>query len=328
MFTDVSLSIARNINGVSTSTTMSTDERTFQTEETKVDENNHSLPDVDALKASVGITGSSVKAHRCSHKCLVATSVTQLLLILGLVTALILLLFLPKDSQGDNVVTQLRYSTNIDEVRNSVIRHVRRVQGEHPEIMGEDNAYEDKKTPQGKALQKTIQFRDKIKNLNMAITVYTLWSINYELSGGRSTSGMWTNDDADICLWDGVRCDFEGKVAVLDIEDRGMQGDLPAEIWLLKDSLTGINVKDNANMGRPALPTFLYKMPKLNYINVCGTVYGGLYSSTFCKRGTNKRIYADFDCDCCVACGVIDERGSGSYESGYTDEDGDGERTV
>jgi len=306
---------------------MRNDEATFQTEEKKVDDNDHSLPDIDALKASVGVTGSSaVKAHRCSHKCLVGTSITQLLLILGLITALILLLFIPKDSQGDNVVTQLRYSTDTDHIRASVVKHVRRMHRDHPEIIGDTYALEDRKSPQSKALQKTVQFGDKIKNLSMAITHYTLWSINYELSSGTSTSGMWSNDDADICLWVGVRCNNEGKVAVLDIEDKGMEGELPAELWLLKDSLTGISIKDNANMGRPALPTFLYKMPELNYINVCGTSYGGLYSSTFCERGTNKRIYADFDCDCCVACGVIDERGSSSIESGYVDEDGD--RTV
>lgn len=278
----------------------------------------------DFRVSSVGSVDAG-KAHRCSRKCLVVTSITQLLLVLGLVAALLCLLFIPTDSNGEQVVQQLRYSTRPHHIGGSIRKFVDREWRHHGSILGDEPQWTVKSSSANKALQQTKDYGGKLQSMNMAKTAYVLWYLHYALNG---STGVWSNDDADTCLWDGVRCNLEGKVAELDLEGRGFSGELPSTLFLLAGSLRKINVKDNKNLGRPSLPAFLTQMPHLNQINVCGTEYGAIESNAICAKeiaGSAQAmvIYADFNCDCCRSCEVPATSNEVAIESGYDgDEDG------
>jgi len=300
-------------------------EAAFQGEEKKTEDVITEASDdtMNDFRASVGSVDG--KAHRCSRKCLVVTSITQLLLILGLVAALMCLLFIPTDSNGEQVVQQLRYSTRPHHIGGSIRKFVDREWRHHGSILGEGPQWSVVSSSASKALEQTKNYGGTLKSMNMALTAYVLWYLHYDLNG---STGVWSNADADTCLWDGVRCDLEGKVVELDLEGRGFSGELPSTLWLLAGSLRKINVKDNKDLGRPSLPAFLTQMPHLNHINICGTEYGILESDAICAKeiaGSAQAmvIYSDFDCDCCVSCGVSVGSNGVATESGYDgDEDG------
>jgi len=302
-------------------------EAAFQGEEKKTEDIMTEMSE-DNMNGDLHATVGSVdagKAHRCSRKCLVATSITQLLLILALVAALMCLLFIPTDSNGEQVVQQLRYSTRPHHIGGSITKYVDREWRHHGAILGEQPQWSVKSSSANKALQQTKDYGGKLTSMNMAKTAYVLWYLHYALNG---STGVWSNADADTCLWDGVRCNLEGKVAELDLDGRGFSGELPSTLWLLAGSLRKISVKDNKNLGRPSLPAFLTQMPHLNHIDVCGTEYGAVESNAICAKeiaGSAQAmvIYADFDCDCCISCGVSGTSNGVATESGYDgDEDG------
>jgi len=272
----------------------------------------HSLPDTKSLKFSARRTSNRSKARQTCY--LIMTffiSNIQLCAILGLSTALLVVLL--HESRGDDTVTVARlrsggYNTSPQHIESVVRGYVEREHQRHPDILG-DALLHDLLSSQGKALQKTVQARRSIDDVSSAIDTYVLWTINYQLFGNEVhddgvTAGVWSSHEVgDVCLWRGVQCDDRGNVAVLDLEDRDVEGDLPSEVYLLKESLTGLNLKDNIEMGQNGMPTFLNQMTKLNYLNMCGTAYHGLDDvSTFCASGAGKLIYADFDCECCVSC--------------------------
>ena len=137
-----------------------------------------------------------------------------------------------------------------------------------------------------------------------------------------STFHSFHNYLTSSCLWDGVRCDLAGRVAVLDLEDKDFSGDLPRVLYMLQH-LSSLSLKSNQDLGATdGLPTFLIHMPLLNSINVCGTGYGASGSNAICAKDIETSlstssstssstsgedppeivIYADFSCDCCQAC--------------------------
>jgi len=269
----------------------------------------HSLPDVESLKSARYISTRSKACRTCRLITTFFISNIKLLVIFGLSIALLLVLI--RGSRGDVVVTQLRgggYYTSPQNIESSVRSYVEREHLRHPDILG-DALLHDPLSSQGKALQKTVQAGRMTDDVSSAIGTYVLWTINYQLFGNKVhddgvTAGVWSNDEVgDVCLWRGVQCDNHGNVAVLDLEDRDVEGDLPPEVYLLKESLMGFSLKDNIEMGRNGMPRFLDQMTNLRYVNVCGTAYRGLDdASAFCASGTDKLIYAKFDCDCCVSC--------------------------
>jgi len=181
--------------------------------------------------------------------------------------------------------------------------HLEKEQEQHPEILG--NMHEH-----AKALRKTVQEGNKISNVSSAVAAYVLWVINYELFELTPSSdvdaGVWSADYRfdDMCLWRGVQCNYRGDVTVIDLEGMQVEGDLPVELYLLRDSLTAFSVRGNVHMGRNGLPAFLDQMTKLRCVNVCGTSHQGSDSgvAAFCASGADRTIFADFECDCCVLC--------------------------
>lgn len=172
----------------------------------------------------------------------------------------------------------------------------------HPDIL--DHALlRDPLSIQGKALSETVKAEGAIDNVAMAVTTYVLWVLNYALF--ELDAGVWSTDYGgdDVCLWRGVQCDNHGNVAVLDLEGMDMEGELPPEVFLLRESLVWLSLKDNPLLGQNDMPALLDRMTKLNYINVCNTEYcGGDNAGAFCSSGAEKLVYSDFDCACCKPC--------------------------
>lgn len=260
----------------------------------------HSLPDAESLKLDAECVPTKSKARQTCHLILrFLVSNIQLFVILGLSIALFFVLLLDSSS---NV-------TGTRNIESSLRRYVEREHHLHPEFLG-DALLRDPLSSQGKALQKTV-LAGSSGDIS-TIGTYAMWMISYQLSGDEvnsdgATAGVWSDYSEvwDVCLWRGVQCDGRGNVAVLNLEDRNVKGDLPPEVYLLKESLKGLNLKNNTEMGRNggSVPAFLEHMTKLKYINVCGTAYSRFNdASSYCASGTDKLVYADFHCKCCVQC--------------------------
>jgi hypothetical protein len=86
-----------------------------------------------------------------------------------------------------------------------------------------------------------------------------------------STNGpSWNETDGwlgpnDVCSWNSIKCDFNGNVAGLRLNDNGLGGSLPTEITALT-SLSKLRVFNNAITGQ--VPTQLYSLPNIELLDL------------------------------------------------------------
>mmetsp|Transcript_30606 Transcript_30606/g.72838 ORF Transcript_30606/g.72838 Transcript_30606/m.72838 type:complete len:301 (+) Transcript_30606:107-1009(+) len=278
---------------------------------------NDNLEDLRASVAAGGVDLEKGPSERgCSRKCLVATSLTQLLLIVGLVVALLCVLLIP-NSDGERVV-ESRYSTRPHHISASVTKNVDRAFRQRS-FLGEPPQWSLVGSPENLALRETMAHGEDLENVRMARNNFVLWNLHFSLNG---STGIWRDSGADSCLWDGVRCDLAGRVADLDLEDKDFSGELPRTLYMLQH-LRSLSLKGNQDLGATeGLPTFMIHMPLLHSINVCGTGYTNRGINAICAKNIETSIssssststdtsgdvppeiivYADFSCDCCQAC--------------------------
>jgi hypothetical protein len=91
-------------------------------------------------------------------------------------------------------------------------------------------------------------------------------SLFYYRTGG----GRWVSNDAwlttsDHCNWFGIRCDSNGNIQKIQMNENNVVGEIPAEFSRLQD-LSTLLFYNNFLMGE--IPTALYSLPNLIYIDV------------------------------------------------------------
>lgn len=110
-----------------------------------------------------------------------------------------------------------------------------------------------------------------------------------------STNGpSWNESDGwlspnDYCQWTSIRCDTDGNVLSLRLNDNGLGGSLPTEIAALT-SLSQLRVFNNAIAGQ--VPTQLYTLPNIELLDLESNLLSGpvLLADMVHAAGTLKRF--------------------------------------
>ncbi|CAJ1946816.1 unnamed protein product [Cylindrotheca closterium] len=94
----------------------------------------------------------------------------------------------------------------------------------------------------------------------------------YFATGNTNTTPEWLASDISHCEWEFVSCNENGSVLSLQLEFKGLQGSLPAEIGRLS-SLEELLLPGNRLNGQ--LPTELYSLTMLTWLNIGGNMLSG-----------------------------------------------------
>lgn len=91
------------------------------------------------------------------------------------------------------------------------------------------------------------------------------------LRGALDRSGVLTswNPNSDVCTsWEGITCNDAGKVTTINLENKGLEGQLPLDesLWTNLNSLENINLAKNAITG--FVPPQMSVLNSLEYISV------------------------------------------------------------
>lgn len=167
-------------------------------------------------------------------------------------------------------------------------------------------------TPQMRALLKVME--ETVLTKPMAIQRYALWAFYYatEKVGTPVTEEVfgygtvprwadsWYNDGPDPCLWYGIRCNSDGAVVELNLDESHITGVIPVELRLL-DSLTKLSLGDNRGLGYGGVPLWLKDMDSLQFIDLRGCSFSGEVPLELCD--STASMYAECSsCSCCNRC--------------------------
>lgn len=167
---------------------------------------------------------------------------------------------------------------------------------------------------QQRALSKVMKETTLTKE--MSIQRYALWTFFFatEHVGTPVTNKIfglgtvptwkdsWTNDGADPCLWNGVRCNSTGTVIELNLSDSRITGTLPPELKLL-DSLTRLDLSKNIGLGHGGVPIWLKDMASLQFIDLRGCTFSDNGAAPIEVCGSTRFFYAECPiCSCCNLC--------------------------
>ncbi|KAJ9549878.1 hypothetical protein OSB04_022421 [Centaurea solstitialis] len=84
----------------------------------------------------------------------------------------------------------------------------------------------------------------------------------------------WTSASSDCCDWDGVTCDFNGKVVGLELSKKKLMGNLGNSITSL-DQLRTLNLSQNLLKG--PLPISIFHLPNLQILDLHNNEFSGSF---------------------------------------------------
>ena len=102
----------------------------------------------------------------------------------------------------------------------------------------------------------------------------------------------WTNNtnwitDCDVCNWEGITCDDNGRVYIITLPNNNLSGELPSELGQLTE-LVEIFLDGNSLYG--SIPEALYTIPTLENIILSNNFLGGGLSANICQLNNLNEI--------------------------------------
>eukprot|EP00934_Nitzschia_sp_Nitz4_P001661 Nitzschia sp. Nitz4//scaffold5_size260463//185128//191136//NITZ4_001006-RA/size260463-snap-gene-0.51-mRNA-1//-1//CDS//3329555412//1661//frame0 len=86
-----------------------------------------------------------------------------------------------------------------------------------------------------------------------------------------TTNSMWLSQ-LDVCMWSGVTCSSQGKVAELDVEDNGLSGQLSGALEVM-ENIVSLSFADNDLEG--TIPSGIFAMSKLESLDISSNAFNG-----------------------------------------------------
>lgn len=136
------------------------------------------------------------------------------------------------------------------------------------------------------------------------------------LPGGNKSKVLreWLDPTKSECSWTGIKCNVHGYVDHIQLDDRGLHGQIPEEIWVFQH-LSYLDLSNNQISGK--IPKEIGLLQKLSILFLENNYMTGAVDSSLCARreegvlelfttdciargssSSIKRVY----CNCCTNC--------------------------
>jgi Leucine-rich repeat (LRR) protein len=110
----------------------------------------------------------------------------------------------------------------------------------------------------------------------------------YETTNGAQWTGFFLTLGLHECSWEGIACDTNGKVAVVDLQETNLQGTLPSELVHLQ-YLQLLRLRGNGLTG--SLPDELFDLSKLVWLDVSENYLTGSLSADTSYNSPLESLY-------------------------------------